>query len=323
LNKIMNKKIAILISAMALSAFGAHAQARAGVSASAAGGQVGVGGQTAGVGGQVGVGQVNGQVAPNGQVNGQVAPNGQIAPQGQGKAEVNNGQQTSAQATGSATANGQVNGGAQENGGQVTGGAQGTIAQPGAPRTFAPGTFAPGDDPNRFPRRNRQGNTNQFSSGVTNQTSGVTNQFQPASDGFSGNPNQGGLTPTSRDPRIRRLYATNAAANSASGAQDVAATPFDKNMATSLHSRLGVQGISAASSADVHFMANGGQITLTGTVPSAADKAQIVSIIQRSPGVVGVTDQLTVGTPATGATTIDQSGAINNGAPVPAPASNP
>lgn len=323
----MNKKIAILVSALALSSFGAHAQARAQVSAGAVGGQVGVNGQTTGVGGQVGVGggQVNGQVTPGSQGNTTVTTGGLVSGQV-------NGQTPNASVNGqtpNASINGQVNGANQ--GVDANGNASGTAVQGG---TFAPNQrpFAPGDDPNRFPRRNQQGNTNQFtsgvtnqSSGVTNQTSGVTNQFQPASDGFSGfgGTNQGGLTPTSRDPRIRRLYATNNAAGGGASPPDVASTPFDRNLATSLHMRLRAQGISASSSGGVNFMVNGGQVTVSGSVPTAADKAQIISIVQSSPGVVGVTDQLTVGTPGNGATTTDPSGASINSAPVPAPAPVP
>src|SRR2546423_14930979 len=76
LNKIMNKKIAILLTAVALSSFGAHAQVRAGVSAGAAGGQVGVGGQAAGAGGQGpgGGNQIKGQNSPGARIKSHKTP---------------------------------------------------------------------------------------------------------------------------------------------------------------------------------------------------------------------------------------------------------
>ncbi len=93
-------------------------------------------------------------------------------------------------------------------------------------------------------------------------------------------------------------------------------------MAASLHQRMQAQGITPSAAADVHFTTSGGQVTLVGSVPTAQDKAKIVSVIQSSPGVVGVTDQLTVagsGAAATSGTATDQPAPANNAAPVPNP----
>jgi BON domain-containing protein len=256
--KIMNNKIAVLVSVVALSSFGAQAQTAGKATAGVASGQVNAGGQVPG---------------------------------------------------------GAVNAGAQGNTGAQINGAEQRDFPP-----LPPGAFAPA---NQTARRNGQSNTNQFSSGVFNQSSGVTNQLLPSSDGFSGNPNPSGLTPTSRDPRTQRVYATgNAAAANSAGATppNQASTPFDRGMATRLNQRLQSQGVAPATSANVQFTTSGGQVTLVGSVPTVEDKARIVGIIQGSPGVVGVTDQLTVGGSGASATGTADQPTFNNAAPVPGPA---
>ena len=84
----------------------------------------------------------------------------------------------------------------------------------------------------------------------------------------------------------------------APASQDQAPTPFDRGMVTLLRKRLQSQNTAPATSANIQFISNGGDVTVVGSVPTAADKSRIVSIVQSSPGVVRVTDQITVAGPA-------------------------
>lgn len=336
----MNKKIATLVSVLALTSFGAHAQARGKANAGAASGQV----NTALPSGQVNTALPSGQVNANGQVNGEANGQGFNAQvNGTGVNGQVNGVGVNGQADG-AGVNGQVNGtvvNGQVNGvglnGQVNGvgvpvngqgvNAQGSVNAQGnatGQGNFAPPPAAPGDRPQTSPfsPAEQRANPRQFAI-ATNQPAGAnTNQFAREPNQFGASTNQNGLSPTSRDPRLQRTYATNSPAgtnSSAAGSQDQAGTPFDRGMVTILRQRLQSQNTAPATVANVQFISNGGDVTVMGSVPTAADKSRIVSIVQSSPGVVRVTDQLTVAGSVAGVSATSQSAAPNNAAPVPNP----
>jgi hypothetical protein len=98
--------------------------------------------------------------------------------------------------------------------------------------------------------------------------------------------NQHVVTPTSRPEMTNGLLPQ--------GGRDEASTPFDRTMVTQVRQRLQGPSVVRGVAANVSLISHAGQITATGTVPTPADKVQVITIIQTTPGVVGVVDQVSV-----------------------------
>lgn len=130
----------------------------------------------------------------------------------------------------------------------------------------------------------------------TNQVVNSTNFILVQTDQF-GNLIPQTLPPTSAATNTSRVYPTNAAALTnfpATMNQDRAANQADRMLLVQIHR--GVRGALGSSTAlvSVHFLVQNGVVNLVGLVPTLDQKQRILDIVQNTPGVVQVVDQLDV-----------------------------
>jgi hypothetical protein len=73
--------------------------------------------------------------------------------------------------------------------------------------------------------------------------------------------------------------------------QDQAATVADQKLLVNLRTRIPVV-VNAGTAAGVHLIAKDGTVTLVGTIPTERESQRIAEMIQRTPGVTQVINQL-------------------------------
>lgn len=102
-----------------------------------------------------------------------------------------------------------------------------------------------------------------------------------------------------------RVYATNSSsAQSASTTsriyRDQAYTPADQTLLVRIHQKVQTTIQSTQVYAPVHYICREGVVTVVGYVPEQQQKQQIISVVQQTPGVVQVIDQIQVTASAAG-----------------------
>lgn len=142
-------------------------------------------------------------------------------------------------------------------------------------------------------------NTNQFG---TNPFVAATNPFASNQFGFLSNGQFVPLTPTTRSNAGSRFYLTNGFNPTT---PDTAFLPSDQQILLQLHRSVGAQlapVLQPGGILPIHFFVREGVVTIVGYVPTPADQQRVAQIVQQTPGVVRVADELQVTEPgATGA----------------------
>jgi len=145
-------------------------------------------------------------------------------------------------------------------------------------------------------------NTNQFLA-QTNQSLAQTNQFFAQTNQFLSESNN--FSSISNFPPVRTGWPQTNGINRATVFQDRAVNLNDRTMLVQIHRNLrGAFGSSPANLASVHFLVENGVVTAAGTVQTMEQKQRVIQMIQATPKVTQVIDQLQVSpTPGTPSST--------------------
>jgi osmotically-inducible protein OsmY len=153
------------------------------------------------------------------------------------------------------------------------------------------------------------GTNDSFSSGWnragTNMARFGTNAYLGASNAWTSLSNQfkartQEVEPTSDRGSTNRVYATNnaSATSTTTIKQDQAVTATDRKLLVNIRQEIQPILVNIGSSADVHFISRQGTVTIVGFVPSEQESRRIVEVVQRTPGVTRVVNQIRVGSHA-------------------------
>lgn len=142
--------------------------------------------------------------------------------------------------------------------------------------------------------------SNQVSNAATNLAGFGTNAYSGLSNAWTSLSNRFASHALSNRIYITNAYMTNTlsrsvAPTSSTGAavQDQAATVADQNILINLHRRVPIV-IRPEAAANVHFVSKQGVVTLVGTVATERESQRLAELVERTPGVAQVNNQLQV-----------------------------
>lgn len=140
-----------------------------------------------------------------------------------------------------------------------------------------------------FSRTNVTNTLSRFGSNVNRFG---TNLYSRSTNYFSTNQL---LSPTGRGTVTNRTYAPGTGGGTAQVKQDQAVTAQDRTLLVNIRQRIETT-ISTQVQAPVYFICREGVVTVTGYSPTPQEKQQILTVVQQTPGVVQVVDQVQVNT---------------------------